>query len=180
MCLLYYLCNSKNLANEDIKRLEPYIMNQDAINYIKKKIEETSIRESNNMNMGGQYRRNNSMIMNGLYSAFSAVSNLMSYEQPSISADLIDKLIKNQNIPNWVTYDFLSRNIEKDGGNFSYDNVICFFLGGGSLGEYEYIYDLLNQNNYNIYYGSDYIYRPIEFVQDLEELGKVNENSFNY
>ena len=119
------------------------------------------------------------MIMNGLYSAFSAVSNLMSYEQPSISADLIDKLIKNQNIPNWVTYDFLSRNIEKDGGNSSYDNVICFFLGGGSLGEYEYIYDLLNQNNYNIYYGSDYIYRPIEFVQDLEELGKFNENSFN-
>ena len=180
LCLLYYLCNSKNLTNEDIKRLEPYIINQNAINYIKKKIEETSIRESNNMNMGGQYRRNNSMIMNGLYSAFSAVSNLMSYEQPSISADLIDKLIKNQNISNWVTYDFLSRNIEKDGGNFSYDNVICFFLGGGSLGEYEYIYDLLNQNNYNIYYGSDYIYRPIEFVQDLEELGKVNENSFNY
>ena len=92
--------------------------------------------------------------MNGLYSAFNEVLNLMNYEQPSISADLIDKLIKNQNIPNWVTYDFLSRNIEKDGGNFSYDNVICFFLGGGSFGEYEYIYDLLNQNNYNIYNGS--------------------------
>ena len=54
LCLLFYLCNSKNLTNEDIKRLEPYIMNQNAINYIKKKIEETSIRESNNMNMRGQ------------------------------------------------------------------------------------------------------------------------------
>ena len=46
------------------------------------------------------------------------ISNLMSIEQPSLSADLIDKLIKNQNIPNWVTYDFLSRNIE-DSGNSS-------------------------------------------------------------
>jgi hypothetical protein len=118
--------------------------------------------------------------MNGLYSAFNEVLNLMNYEQPSISADLIDKLIKNKSISNLVTYDFLSRNTEKDGGNFSYDNVICFFLGGGSLGEYEYIYDLLNQNNYNIYNGSNYIYLPIEIFQYFEELGKVNANSFNY
>ena len=179
LCLLFYLCNSKNMSKEMIKKLEPYIINQDAINYIKKKIEETSLRESNNMNMGGNLQRNNSMIMKGLYSAvnaFSSISNLMSIEQPSISADLIDKLIKNQNIPNWVTYDFLSRNIENN-GNYSYDNVICFFIGGGSFGEYEYIYDLLSQSNYNIYYGTDYIYRPLEFVQDLEELGKINEKN---
>ena len=177
LCLLFYLCNSKNMSKEMIKKLEPYIINQDAINYIKKKIEETSLRESNNMNMGGNLQRNNSMIMKGLYSAvnaFSSISNLMSIEQPSISADLIDKLIKNQNIPNWVTYDFLSRNIENN-VNYTYDNVICFFIGGGSFGEYEYIYDLLSQSNYNIYYGTDYIYRPLEFVQDLEELGKINE-----
>ena len=177
LCLLFYLCNSKNMSKEMIKKLEPYIINQDAMNYIKKKIDETSLRESNNMNMGGNLQRNNSMIMKGLYSAvnaFSSISNLMSIEQPSISADLIDKLIKNQNIPNWVTYDFLSRNIENN-GNYSYDNVICFFIGGGSFGEYEYIYDLLSQSNYNIYYGTDYIYRPLEFVQDLEELGKINE-----
>ena len=177
LCLLFYLCNSKNMSKEMIKKLEPYIINQDAINYIKKKIEETSLRESNNMNMGGNLQRNNSMIMKGLYSAvnaFSSISNLMSIEQPSISADLIDKLIKNQNIPNWVTYDFLSRNIENN-VNYTYDNVICFFIGGGSFGEYEYIYDLLSQSNYNIYYGTDYIYRPLEFIQDLEELGKINE-----
>ena len=179
LCLLFYSCNSKNMSKEMIKKIEPYIINQDAMNYIKKKIDETSLRESNNMNMGGNLQRNNSMIMKGLYSAvnaFSSISNLMSIEQPSISADLIDKLIKNQNIPNWVTYDFLSRNIENN-GNYSYDNVICFFIGGGSFGEYEYIYDLLSQSNYNIYYGTDYIYRPLEFVQDLEELGKINENN---
>ena len=179
LCLLFYLCNSKNMSKEIIKKLEPYIINQDAINYIKKKIDETSLRESNNMNMGGNLQRNNSMIMKGLYSAvnaFSSISNLMSIEQPSISADLIDKLIKNQNIPNWVTYDFLSRNIENN-VNYTYDNVICFFIGGGSFGEYEYIYDLLSQSNYNIYYGTDYIYRPLEFVQDLEELGKINEKN---
>ena len=131
--------------------------------------------------MGGELQRNNNYIMKGLYSAFNAfssISNLMSIEQPSVSADLIDKLIKNQNLPNWITYDFLSRNIEKDSGNYSYDNVICFFIGGGSFGEYEYIYDLLSQFNYNIYYGTDYIYRPFEFVNDLEELGKESENSF--
>ena len=176
LCLLFYLCNSKNMTNGDLQKLEQFIMNQDAINYIKKKIDETSIRESNNINMGGNLKRNNSMIMQGLYSAFSTISNLMSYEQNSISADLIDRLIKNQNIPNWVTYDFLSRNIEKDPGNFSYDNIICFFIGGGSFGEYEYIYDLMNQTNYTLFYGTDYIYRPMEFVQDLEELGKTKEN----
>ena len=176
LCLLFYLCNSKNMTNGDFQKLEPFIMNQDAINYIKKKIDETSIRESNNINMGGNLKRNNSMIMQGLYSAFSTISNLMSYEQNSISADLIDRLIKNQNIPNWVTYDFLSRNIEKDPGNFSYDNIICFFIGGGSFGEYEYIYDLMNQTNYTLFYGTDNIYRPMEFVQDLEELGKTKDN----
>ena len=182
LCLLFYLCNSKNMAKEMIKQIEPYIINQNAMNYIKRKIDETSLRESNNKNIGNELQRNNSMIMQGLYTAFNAfssISNLMSIEQPSVSADLIDKLIKNQNIPNWVTYDFLSKKIEKDNGNYSYDNIICFFIGGGSFGEYEYIYDLLSQANYNIYYGTDYIYRPLEFVQDMEELGKENGNIFN-
>ena len=181
LCLLFYLCNSKNMTKEMIKILEPYIINQNAMKYIQKKIDETSLRDSNNKNMSGELQRNNNYIMKGLYSAFNAfssISNLMSIEQPSVSADLIDKLIKNQNLPNWITYDFLSRNIEKDSGNYSYDNVICFFIGGGSFGEYEYIYDLLSQFNYNIYYGTDYIYRPFEFVNDLEELGKESENLF--
>ena len=177
LCLIYYLCNSKNMTKEEIISIKPYILNKNAMNYITKKIDETNLRENNSMNMGlNNYQRNNSMIMKGLYSAFSTISNLMSIEQPSISADLIDKLIRNQNLANWNTYDFITKNVEKDGGNFSYDNVICFFIGGGSFGEYEYIYDLVNQNGYNVYYGTDYIYRPMEFVQDLEELGKLNNN----
>ena len=178
LCLLYYLCNSKNISKEDIIKIKPYILNKSALDYLKKKIDETSLRENNNINMGlgNNYHKNNSMIMKGLFSAFSTISNLMSIEQPSISADLVDKLCRNQNIANWATYDFITKNIEKDGGNYSYDNVICFFIGGGSFGEYEYIYDLISQNGYNIYYGTDYIYRPMEFVKDLEELGKLNSN----
>ena len=178
LCLIYYLCNSKNISKEEIISIKPYILNKNAMNYIRKKIDETSLRETNNKNMGAGnvYQRNNSMIMKGLYSAFSTISNLMSIEQPSISADLIDKLCRNQNMANWATYDFVTRNIEKDGGNYSYDNIICFFIGGGSFGEYEYIYDLISQNGYNIYYGTDCIYRPMEFVQDLEELGKLNND----
>ena len=178
LCLIYYLCNSKNISKEEIISIKPYILNKNAMNYIRKKIDETSLRETNNKNMGAgnDYQRNNSMIMKGLYSAFSTISNLMSIEQPSISADLIDKLCRNQNMANWATYDFVTRNIEKDGGNYSYDNIICFFIGGGSFGEYEYIYDLISQNGYNIYYGTDCIYRPMEFVQDLEELGKLNND----
>jgi hypothetical protein len=178
LCLLYYLCNSKNISKEDIIKIKPYILNKSALDYLKKKIDETSLRENNNINMGlgNNYQKNNSMIMKGLFSAFSTISNLMSIEQPSISADLVDKLCRNQNIANWATYDFITKNIEKDGGNYSYDNVICFVIGGGSFGEYEYIYDLISQNGYNIYYGTDYIYRPMEFVKDLEELGKLNSN----
>ena len=176
LCLIYYLCNSKNISKEEIIKIKPYIINKNAMNYIKKKIEETAMRENNSMNIGGgsDYKRNNSMIIKGLYSAFSTISNLMSIEQPSVSADLIDKLSRNQNIANWLTYDFITKNIEKDGVNYSYDNVICFFVGGGSFGEYEYIYDLMSQNGYNIYYGTDCIYRPTDFIQDLEELGKLN------
>ena len=176
LCLIYYLCNSKNISKEEIIKIKPYIINKNAMNYIKKKIEETAMRENNSMNIGGgsDYKRNNSMIIKGLYSAFSTISNLMSIEQPSVSADLIDKLSRNQNIANWLTYDFITKNIEKDGVNYSYDNVICFFVGGGSFGEYEYIYDLMSQNGYNIYYGTDCIYRPMDFIQDLEELGKLN------
>ena len=178
LCLIYYLCNSKNISKEELISIKPYILNKNAMNYIRKKIDETSLRETNNKNMGAgnDYQRNNSMIMKGLYSAFSTISNLMTIEQPSISADLIDKLSRNQNMANWATYDFITRNIEKDGGNYSYDNIICFFIGGGSFGEYEYIYDSMSQNGYNIYYGTDCIYRPMEFVQDLEELGKLNSN----
>ena len=178
LCLIYYLCNSKNISKEEIIRIKPYILNKNAMNYIKRKIDETSLRENNNINIGGKdYRRNNSMIMKGLFSAFNTISNLMiSIEEPSISADLIDKLSRNQDIANWVTYDFITRNIEKDGGNYSYDNILCFFIGGGSFGEYEYIYDKMSQSGYNIYYGTDYIYRPMEFVNDLEELGEKNNN----
>ena len=177
LCLIYYLCNSKNISKEEIIRIKPYILNKNAMNYIKRKIDETSLRENNNINIGGKdYRRNNSMIMKGLYSAFNTISNLMiSIEEPSISADLIDKLSRNQDIANWVTYDFITKNI-KEGGNYSYDNILCFFIGGGSFGEYEYIYDKMSQNGYNVYYGTDYIYRPIEFLKDLEELGKINNN----
>ena len=176
LCLIYYLCNSKNISKEEIIKIKPYIINKNAMNYIKKKIEETAMRENNSMNIGvgSDYKRNNSMIIKGLYSAFSTISNLMSIEQPSVSADLIDKLSRNQNIANWLTYDFITKNMEKDGVNYSYDNVICFFVGGGSFGEYEYIYDLMSQNGYNIYYGTDCIYRPTDFIQDLEELGKLN------
>ena len=176
LCLIYYLCNSKNITKEEIIRIKPYILNKNAMNYIKRKIDETSLRE-NNINLGGKdYKRNNSMIMKGLYSAFNTISNLMiSIEEPSISADLIDKLSRNQDIANWVTYDFITKNI-KEGGNYSYDNILCFFIGGGSFGEYEYIYDKMSQNGYNVYYGTDYIYRPIEFLKDLEELGKINNN----
>jgi len=178
LCLIYYLCNSKNISKEELISIKPYILNKNAMNYIRKKIDETSLRETNNKNMGAgnDYQRNNSMIMKGLYSAFSTISNLMTIEQPSISADLIDKLSRNQNMTNWATYDFITRNIEKDSGNYSYDNIICFFIGGGSFGEYEYIYDSMSQNGYNIYYGTDCIYRPMEFVQDLEELGKLNSD----
>ena len=176
LCLIYYLCNSKNISKEEIIKIKPYILNKNAMNYITKKIDETALRENNNSNMGGgtDFRRSDSMIMKGLFSAFNTISNLMSIEQPSISADLVDKLTRNQNIANWITYDFLTRNIEKDGVNYSYDNILCFFIGGGSFGEYEYIYDLMSQSGYNIFYGTDCIYRPMEFVQDLEELGQLN------
>ena len=176
ICLLYYLCNSKNISKNELNNLDEYILNKDSINYLKKKIEENYLRDPNK-----KFNQNNNGMMSGIFSAFNtissyAVSSLMTIEQPSVSADLVYKLVKNQNIQNWNTYSFHKKSVEKEMKNYNYNNVICFFVGGGSLGEYEYIYDLLSQYNYNIYYGADCIYRPSEFLQNLEELGKITNS----
>ena len=46
-----YLCNSKNISKEELISIKPYILNKNAMNYIRKKIDETSLRETNNKNI---------------------------------------------------------------------------------------------------------------------------------
>ena len=90
---------------------------------------------------------------------------------------IINNLVNNKAVDNFSTYNLFKKSVDKENLNYSYNEIMVFFIGGGSLGEYEYIDLLLQKGNKNVMYGCDYLYRPTEFINDLEELGKINHNN---
>ena len=57
---------------------------------------------------------------------------------------------------------------------YNKQNVFLFFLGGGSLNEFEYCKEYMEQIGFNFIYGADKIYSPIEFLDEINELAKEN------
>jgi hypothetical protein len=49
-------------------------------------------------------------------------------------------------------------------------NVFVFVAGGGSYYEYECMHKLEEETKVQIIYGSDYIFHPDEFLQELQKL----------
>ena len=79
-------------------------------------------------------------------------------------------------VDNYNTYNLYKKSVEKETFNYMYNEVIVYVVGGGCLGEFEYIDELLKKSGKNVMYGCDYLYRPNEFVDDLEQLSNIMES----
>ena len=155
--LIYYLCNNKITENESNELLN-LLPNKNAFNYLKKRKNEA------------QSNKNKKSYLDPKW--ISAFMNLLSIEQPSISADLINNLISNKQVEKFETYNLYNKCVERETIDYNYTDVIVFFIGGGCFGEFEYIDEVMKKNGINIIYGCDYLYKPDEFINDLEDLGK--------
>ena len=104
----------------------------------------------------------------------SAVSNLTGNYNPAISTDFLYDLIYQKNRDK----EFNSMRINEDiyaTNESSKKNVFLFFLGGGSLNEYGYCKEYIEENlGFNFIYGADKIYSPNEFLNEINELAKEN------
>ena len=171
LCLIYYLVNAN--TNEVKHTITQYVPNENVLNYLKDKVNQTY-----NDNKHKQNTQSNKS--GGLFTGFKYVmnsfSNLMAVEQPSIAADLVNSLANNKKIDNYNTYNLYKKSVEKETFNYMYNEVIVYVVGGGCLGEFEYIDELLKKSGKNVMYGCDYLYRPTEFVEDLEQLSKIMES----
>ncbi|MCQ2815811.1 MAG: hypothetical protein MJ252_00950 [archaeon] len=164
VCLMYYLTNKDSNQN-DIQEIKNIIPNQNALKYLKNKKE-----QSNKGNSAQSEQKN--YWHSGLNFVMNSLNSLMSVEQPSISADIVNSLFFNKKVNGFNTYNTFKKAYEKEGA-YTFSDVIVFVVGGGSFNEFEYIDELMKKNDIKTIYGCDYIYRPNEFVEDLEKLGEL-------
>ena len=82
------------------------------------------------------------------------------------SADLIDKLIRNQSLANWNTYDFITKNVEKDGLNKELEDA----EKSNDIGKIENLSNQINNINNEISTLSPYV----------EELEKIKPTRISF
>ena len=115
-------------------------------------------------------------VKHGLFSYLKAghsvvmdrLSQFISTEQPSLMADLVVDAVKRTN-KEYVCYDLLKKKQVEQKNDCS--EMIVYVYGGGSLAEFECLEQKMNGLNKTLLYGSDKIYRPVEFLEELEMLG---------
>lgn len=174
MSLIYLLTNnvSENELKDIKKKLKNYNQSINSLEYFKEKTWKES-----SVNKIKPNQSSNSVFSQSLKIVMENLGGFMTVDEPSIGAEIVNSLSMGKEISNFSTYDFIKKGIDKEKNaslNY-YNQIIVFFIGGGSFGEYEYIDELLKKNNKNVIYGCDYLYRPTEFLDDLEKLGKINE-----
>lgn len=162
MIIIYYLCNQSITLNEE-NELETILrekcnQNNQLIKYIKGK-------NSKKASAGSSH---SSFFQSGINYVVNSIGSLLTIEQPSIMADLINLLAINKDILGFNTYNFYKKAMETD-----YKDVIIFAIGGGCLGEFEYIDGILKKNVKNLIYGCDQLYRQVDFMNDLITLSKL-------
>ena len=107
----------------------------------------------------------------------NAVTNLTSYDRPSIAMDFLDDLIYNKNNDKDFSKYQINEDIYTPIKSTLYSNIFMFTLGGGSFNEFEYCKEYMDKYRFNFIYGSDKIYSPIEFLQELNDLAVETMNS---
>lgn len=156
LTLIYYLTNPK-ISPEEVKEIERGLSNLgvklDSLEYLKHK---RSFEES--MNKSKQTQQEGGLFNFGRDLILKHVNSLMTTEQPSITAEIINSLSNNKDIANFVSYDLIKRKQEKTNNNYS--QIIVFIVGGGSLAEFEYVDELLSKSGKQVKFNKilDYIW----------------------
>jgi len=141
LAIIYYLINT-NISNEEVKEIENTLKNFDiplkAFEYFKQKrtFEESMKRGANA----------NNQELSFLQKSVSYLRKYISIEQTSIIADTVNNLAMNKEVKEYVCYNLIKRGLDKT-INQAFNQVIVFTIGGGSLGEFEYIEEHMNQND---------------------------------
>jgi hypothetical protein len=196
LCLIYFL-NDKNYANDKFIKgvidklvLPPPYNSKAIIDYfdmVKNGAKEHNTKElmdklneeqkSNTMlrQVGGVTK---SLFKKGFNFIKNAVNNLTTSYRPSVAMDYLDDLIydKNKDFERFQ----INENIYTPIKSTLYQNIFMFVFGGGSLNEFEYCKEYMDKYRFNLIYGSDKIYSPNEFLNELNELAvkimKENKN----
>jgi hypothetical protein len=162
LLLMVFLVQPK-LSEEEINALENYFktypflsandfntynIDKQAFSFLRqKRAFEDSIKKSDNSNdqSGGIW----SYMAGKSRSILKGVSSLMTSEQPSQVANIVNSLASQQFDSNYVSYSVMKKSIIEN-SNESFDQIIVFMVGGGCLSEFEYIDQLLIQNRINV------------------------------
>jgi len=107
----------------------------------------------------------------------NAVNNITGRNTPAIAMDIIYDLIYEKRRDR---EQFKRIRINEDifiNNESNKNNVFLFVLGGGSLNEFEYCKEFVENMGFNFIYGSDKIYSPTEFLDEINEL--ANNNIYN-
>ena len=105
----------------------------------------------------------------------SNLQNLMAEQKNLIHYNLVKKVIQNVNA-RVVTQNecyFDAQNGEKSQMyKDQLKNIVVFVAGGGSYYEYECMHKLQEEMKIQIIYGSDFVFTPDGFAQELEKNNK--------
>jgi hypothetical protein len=146
LCLIYFLINSK-ISKKEIDDISQALDSIDpglktSLDYlIQKRNFEESLKRGNVEQEKGFLHKSFSFFVN-------KVGSLVNTEQASIVADISNSLAGNKEVNNFVTYNILKKGIDRS--TYNTTQVIVFMVGGGSFAEYEYVEELLSQNNKNV------------------------------
>ena len=196
LCLIYIL-NDKNNANDKFIKgvldklvLPPPYNSKAIIDYfdiVKNGAKEHNTKEL--MDKLNEEQQSNTMLRQvggvtknlfkkGFNFIKNAVNNLTTSYRPSIAMDYLDDLIydKNKDFERFQ----INENIYTPIKSTLYQNIFMFVFGGGSLNEFEYCKDYMDKYRFNFIYGSDKIYSPNEFLNELNELAvKIMKDNKN-
>ena len=191
LCLIYFLVDKDSANNkfvdDIIKNLKlPSEYNtkiiMEYLNLIKNGLKTNSVQNlidkfnkenSQNKSMLGQVGGvTKKLFKKGFNFIKSAVSNLTGNYEPAIAVDFLYDLIYQKNRDK----EFNSMRINEDiyvTNESSKKNIFLFCIGGGSLNEYVYCKEYIEEKlGFNFIYGADKIYSPNEFLYEINELAK--------
>jgi hypothetical protein len=151
LSLLYYMINTK-ISNDEIREIEKFLQNSgcniDSLEYLKQKkaFEEGISQKGKQQTQEG----GNWLFQKGKSYFMDKVGSYLTNDQPSVVADIANNLCSGKEVANFVSYNLIKKSVEKQNVNQTFNQIIVFAVGGGSLSEFEYLDELLVKNGRNV------------------------------